>query len=163
MTDRRHVFISHHFKDNSSVDALVSLLDRAGKDVRNSSIRLKAANETRLQRGEVSDAALRRALRMKISWATAVVVLIGKETHARPWVSYEIEEAHRQGKPIVGVYERGGTDAKLPPELEKYASAVVAWNTDAILDAIDGRATPFQNPDGSARGNVHEPTRKVCK
>lgn len=162
MGDREHVFISHHFKDDATVDGLVSLLSRAGKDVRNSSIRLKAANAERLKRGEVSDRALKRALRMKISWASAVVVLIGKETHQRPWVSYEIEEAHRQGKPIIGVYERGGTDGKLPPELEKYGTAVVAWNAKAILDAINGQGGQFQNPDGTPRANMHEPKRGVC-
>jgi hypothetical protein len=39
------------------------------------------------------------------------VVLIGKETHSRPWVNWEIEEAAKQGKRIVGVYEHGGMDA----------------------------------------------------
>lgn len=162
MRDRRHVFISHHFKDDESVDGLVGLLNRAGKDVRNSSIRLKAANAARIERGDVSPDVLRRALRMKVSWASAVVVLIGRETHQRPWVAFEIEEAHRQGKPIIGVYERGGTDAVLPPEFEKYGSALVAWNAEAIVDAIDGRARPFQNPDGSDRPYVHNPTRTVC-
>lgn len=162
MTNRRHVFISHHFRDDASVDGLVGLLGRAGKDVRNSSIRLKAANAERLERGEVSPRALKRALRMKISWASAVVVLIGHETHKRPWVAFEIEEAHRQGKPIIGVYERGGTDAVLPPEFEKYGSALVRWNAHSIVDAIDGRARPFQNPDGTERANVHQANRTVC-
>lgn len=162
MSNRRHVFISHHFSDDASVDGLVGLLGRAGKDVRNSSIRLKAANAARLERGEVSDRALKRALRMKITWSSAVVVLIGRETHSRPWVSFEIEEAHRQGKPIIGVYERGGTDAMLPTEFEKYGSALVCWSSDSIVDAIDGRARPFQNPDGTARANVHQPNRTVC-
>lgn len=162
MSSRQHVFISHHFKDDASVDGLVGLLGRAGKDVRNSSIRLKAANESRLERGEVSERALKRALRMKISWASAVVVLIGRETHARPWVSFEIEEAYRQGKPIVGVYERGGTDAVLPPEFEKYGSALVCWSADSIIDAIDGRLRAFQKPDGTPRPDVHRANRTVC-
>lgn len=162
MTNRSHVFISHHFKDDSSVDGLVKLLSSAGKDVRNSSIRLKAANQTRLEKGEVSDRALKRALRMKISWASAVVVLIGRNTHERPWVAYEIEEAHRQGKPIVGVYERGGTDAVLPQQFEKYGCALVAWNAQSIVDAIDGAVRVFQNPDGSERGAVNSPRRSEC-
>ena len=61
---------------------------------------------------------------MKISWASRVVVLIGKDTHLRPWVDWEIQQANRQGKRIVGVYIRGGTQADLPPALEKYASAI---------------------------------------
>ena len=49
---RRHVFISHHFADDTEVDKLTALLQRTGYDVRNSSIRAKAANQRRLERGE---------------------------------------------------------------------------------------------------------------
>ena len=58
---------------------------------------------------------------MKISWASTVVVLIGKETHSRPWVNWEIGQANKQGKRIVGVYARGATEADKPAALEKYA------------------------------------------
>lgn len=162
MTDRQHVFISHHFRDDSSVDSLVKLLNGAGKDVRNSSIRLKAANRERIEKGEVSDRTLERALRMKISWASVTVVLIGKHTHARPWVAYEIEESHRQGKPIVGIYERGGADFEIPPAFEKYGTALVGWNSKSIVDAIDGSLQEFQNPDGAPRGAVNQPDRSQC-
>lgn len=104
---RRHVFISHHHADDSRVDQLTDMLSRAGNDVRNSSVRMKPANQRRFDEGRVSDEAIRRVLRMKISWSSTVVVLVGKETHTRPWVNWEIEQAHKQGKRIVGVYERG--------------------------------------------------------
>src|ERR1017187_2592713 len=103
----RHVFISHHHADDAEVDKLTELLTRSGHDIRNSSIRAKPANQRRLDRGQVKDETIRRLLRMKISWASTVVVLIGKDTHKRPWVDWEIEQAHRQGKRIVGVYIRG--------------------------------------------------------
>jgi hypothetical protein len=80
-----------------------------------------------------------------------MVVLIGKETHTRPWVDWEIEQANKQGKRIVGVYVRGETEADKPAALKKYATNTVAWNTDSILAAIDGTANPFQNPDGSSQ------------
>ena len=44
----------------------------------------------------VKDETIRRLLRMKISWAGTVVVLVGKETHSRPWVNWEIEQANKQ-------------------------------------------------------------------
>ena len=87
---------------------------------------------------------------MKIAWAQTVVVLIGKETHARPWVNWEIAEANRRGKRIVGVYEHGGTEVGIPEHLKKYASEIVARNSDGIVSAIDGTDRPFQRPDGSA-------------
>lgn len=160
--NRRHVFISHHHADDAEVTNLTSLLARSGHDVRNSSIRARPANQRRLDKGLVSDDTIRRLLRMKISWAGTVVVLIGKETHERKWVNWEIEQANKQGKRIVGVFVRGGTDSDIPKAFEKYGSALVAWNSDSIISAIDGTANQFQNPNGSARPTTHERVALKC-
>jgi len=159
---RRHIFISHHHADDAEVDKLTSLLSRSGHDIRNSSIRAKPANQRRLEQGLVSDETIRRLLRRKISWAGTVVVLIGKETHSRRWVTWEIEQANKQGKRIVGVYIRGGTEADKPAALEKYASAIIGWNSERIIAAIDGTENPFQNPDGSPRQVTHTQTSGTC-
>jgi MTH538 TIR-like domain (DUF1863) len=159
---RHHVFISHHHADDAEVDKLTGLLRRNGKDIRNSSIRAKPANQARLDRGEVKDETIRRLLRLKISWASTLVVLIGENTHARPWVEWEIKEAHRQGKRIVGVFGRGGTDAHKPPALEQYASSIVGWNSECIIDAIEGTDNPFEQPDGTARPPAHAGKTTKC-
>lgn len=161
-SSRRHVFISHHHADDAEVDNLAELLKRAGFDIRNSSIRAKPANQRRLDRGEVKVETIQRLLRMKISWASRVIVLIGKETHARPWVNWEIEQAHKQGKAIVGVYARGGTAADVPPAVEKYATAIVGWNSSSIMSAVDGASSCFENPDGTPRAPVHSSTSTNC-
>jgi hypothetical protein len=159
---RRHVFISHHHADDAEVTKLTSLLSKKGYDIRNSSIRAKAANQRRLEQGLVKDETIRRLLRMKISWAGTVVVLIGKETHARPWVNWEIQQANKQGKRIVGVYARGATEADKPQALEKYSSAICGWNTDSIMAAIDGTENQFQNPDCSVREPTHMKVSVQC-
>lgn len=147
---RRHLFISHHHEDDEEVTRLTQLLTSRGFDVRNSSIRAKPANQRRLEQGLVKPEVIQRLLRLKISWATTVVVLIGQETHSRPWVNWEIEEANRQGKRIVGVFVRGGTQADEPESLKKYASSrTVGWNSDRIISVIDGEENIFQEPDGS--------------
>ena len=99
---------------------------------------------------------------MKISWASTVVVLIGDRTHTRPWVNWEIDQAHAQGKRIVGVFEQGGKDADIPASLEKYASAIVGWNSNSIQKAVDGGENNFENPDGSTRAPVNASTSSVC-
>jgi hypothetical protein len=76
---------------------------------------------------------------------------------------WEITQAAKQGKRIVGVYAQGGTDAEKPAALELYGSAIVAWNTDNIVDAIEGRSNQFQNSDGTARDAVHPSMTKVCR
>lgn len=111
-----NVFVSHHHKDDASVDGLKNML--AGKDYhfRNSSIRVKPENQARLDQKRVSDRTIARLLRMKIRWAGQVIVVIGKETHQRPWVNWEIKIAHQLGKPIIGVYENGLKDKVEIPE-----------------------------------------------
>jgi hypothetical protein len=160
--NRRHVFISHHHADDQGVTDLTSLLAKKGYDIRNSSIRAKPANQARLDKGLIRKEVLQRLLRMKISWAGTVVVLIGKETHSRPWVNWEIEQANKLGKRIVGVYEHGGAEAAKPPALEKYASSIVGWNSDSIIAAIDGTNNSFQNPDGSSRNPTHASVSCTC-
>ncbi|WP_345783760.1 TIR domain-containing protein [Luteolibacter rhizosphaerae] len=162
MSNRRHLFISHHHADDASVDALVKLVSKKGYDVRNSSIRAKPANQDRLARGLVDPAVIKRLLRMKISWASTVVVLIGKETHKRSWVNWEITTAHEQGKRIVGVFERGGTQADVPPAFEDCAAALVNWNSDSILNAIDGSENVFESPEGGLRPPVNEGGHSEC-
>ena len=149
MKKRKNVFISHHHKDDAQVDKLTNLLSKNGHEIRNSSIRAKPANQERLDKGLVKDAIIKRLLRMKISWAGTSIVLVGKETHTRPWVNWEVQEAHSQGKNIVGVYEHGLKDkVELPKALKDYGTSQVGWDSACIIDAIEGNPT-FQNPDGS--------------
>ena len=155
--ERRHVFISHHHKDDAGVDAMTKLLGDAGCDIRNSSIRaLRPENQARMKNGKVKEETIRRWLRSKISWAGTVVVLIGKDTHSRPWVNWEIEQAFRQGKRIIGVWEHGGKNADIPENLRKYGSAIVGWQSDRILDAIDGK----NNQSFDSSGNEF-PSREI--
>ena len=159
---RKHVFISHHHKDDAEVGKLTDLLSRNGYDIRNSSIRAKPSNQAKLDKGLVSKETIQRLLRMKISWAGKVIVLVGKDTHKRPWVDWEIEQAKKQNKDIVGVFERGGTDADIPEGLKKYGCELVAWNADSIIAALEGTDAPFQGPDGSPSPTPSSTTRSVC-
>jgi len=122
---------------------------------------MKPENQRRMEEKRVSDKVIERILRMKISWASTVVVLIGKDTHERKWVNWEIDKANEQGKRIVGVFVRGGTEADIPPSLEKYGSAIVNWNTDSIMAAIDGQ-NDFQNPDGTNRQGPNSGSTSTC-
>lgn len=150
MTDKiKNVFVSHHHKDDASVDGLTNMLSGKGYQLRNSSIRVKPENQSRLDKKQVSDNTIKRLLRMKMRWASQVIVVIGKETHQRPWVNWEVKAAHQLGRPIIGVYENGLKDqVEIPDNLQKYATSIVGWRSDSVIDALEGKSQ-FQNPDGT--------------
>lgn len=162
MDKRKHVFISHHHADDDHVRRLTEMLKRNGYDLRNSSVRAKPSNQARLDKEQIPERTLKRLLRMKMSWAGAVIVLIGKNTHQRPWVNWEIRKAQELNKRIVGIYTRGGTENDIPKAFDDYGHALVNWNSESLMDAVDGTDSPFERPDGEPRQPIHEPRRNAC-
>ena len=79
------------------------------------------------------------------------MVYISPETKNSDWVNWEIECAHREGKRIVGVWEWGAKGCELPEALDRYADAVVGWNGESIIDAINGNSNEWRKPDGAER------------
>ena len=149
MSNQKNVFVSHHHKDDGSVDDLTNLLSKNGYEVRNSSIRVEQDNSPSNDGKTLSDETIRNKLRDKISWAGNVIVIVGEKTHTRDWVNWEIEHAHKQGKNIIGVYENGLKDeVEIPEALEKYANAIHGWDSSGIIDALNGKGN-FENPDGT--------------
>lgn len=128
------IFVSHSFKDsavyNKFNDLLKRLEDRPYFSFRSSTIE----EDTRIKSKD--ERMLRDELRARIKWANTVVVLIGKETHARKWVNWEIEEAIRLNKEVIGIFLPDESDIKIPSALEKYRTAILEWNENVILDRI---------------------------
>ena len=74
---------------------------------------------------------------------------ISEETKNSDWVNWEIEYAQQQGKRIVGVWARGDRDCDLPEALEDYWDALVGWNGEKIIDAINGTSDESNKKDGA--------------
>lgn len=151
----RNVFVSHHHKDDASVDALSKMVAGQNYQFRNSSIRVNPDNEKRLAQNKVKDETIRRLLRMKMRWASQVIVVIGKQTHTRPWVNWEIEAAHKLGKPIIGVYENGlKNQVEIPENLKRYATSIVGWRADSVIGALHGESK-FEAVNGAPFPKTH--------
>lgn len=149
MGREKNVFISHYSKDDEHVQRLKSRLLEQGFKLKNSSIDSTKRNR---QNRIISGEAIKRLLRLRIRWAGTFICLIGKETHTRPWVDYEIKQAHKVGKKIIGVYTHGAKkDAPLPANFINFGGERFGWNSvDKIIDAIGNNTSyDWENPDSS--------------
>ncbi|MGE4281335.1 MAG: TIR domain-containing protein [Magnetospirillum sp.] len=147
MTDKlRNAFISHIFEDNPVLSDLKMLVKTKGYQVRDASISERNrnnANDENYIKYEI--------LAPRIKWSSVLLVLISPETHKSEYVNWEIEYAASIGKRIVGVWCHGARDADLPSALEDYAHAVVGWQSEQIIDAIEGSLNTWEKLDGQER------------
>lgn len=142
-----NIFISHYGKDDEHLQSLKTRLKEKGYDVRNFSVDSTNHKDGRKPSKEV----IERLLKMRISWSSTFICLIGPKTHTRAWVDYEIRKAVEQGKRIIGVYTHGSMEtAKLPKNLDKVASNIIGWNSiDKIGEIISGQNYPIEDSDGN--------------
>lgn len=140
----KNVFISHYSKDDQHIQKLKNLLNQKGYQLRNSSIdSTKPNNANNMEY-------IKRLLRGRIQWSNTCVVLIGPKTHTREWVNWEIEQAFRQQTRIVGVYLNGASGSDVPENFDRYGSALVGWNSNSIITALEGENI-WLNPDDTLR------------
>ena len=142
----RNVFISHVHEDDAGLSAMKSLLAKNGCQIRDASINSENPNNAK-------DPSYIKSgiLAPRIQWAGTLIVYVTPQTRDSEWVDWEIRYAERLGKPIVGVWAPGAKDTDLPPALDKYADAVVAWNSQSIIDAINGDTRQWNNANGAPR------------
>jgi hypothetical protein len=141
-----NIFVSHIHEDDEHIESMQSLLRERGFEVRDSSIDSSNPNQAKNP-----DYIKHNILAPAIDWAGTVVVLISPETRDSDWVDWEIEYAQQHDKRIVGVWTHGAAECDIPDALEKYADAVVGWQTDRIQGAINGEINDWEQSDGSKR------------
>ena len=143
MSDEHNIFMPHRHEDDRHIEKLKEKLARRGCDVRDSSVDSSNPNDakdTDYIKGLLADS---------IRWAGKIVVLVSPQTKDHWWVNWEIDYASRfPDKRIIGVYLPGADRCDLPEALERHANAVVSWDTDQIIAALEG-ADSWQQPDGS--------------
>lgn len=138
----KNIFISHYGGDEKYITKFKKLIG-SGIDVRDSSI-----VETEPNRAKNEDYIKYHILAPQIDWAGVVIVLIGKETRFRDYVNWEIEYANRKGKRLVGVFLPGADDDDVPEGLKKYGDALVPWDEQKMIGAINGD-TEWETSSGS--------------
>lgn len=58
------------------------------------------------------DKAIEKWIDDNMKYKSCVVVLVGEETHKRPWIKHEIKKAWKDGKGLVGIYIHNLKDPK---------------------------------------------------
>lgn len=145
--ETKNVFVSHYHKDEENIRKLKDLLSDE-YCIKNYSVTTDKFNDA-----ENEEYIKYKYLKPLINQASVFICLIGPETHDSEWVDWEIREAEKLGKPIIGVYVQGAKDSDVPPALNQFAEAIVGWNSDSIMSAISGENS-FFNADGSPRASV---------
>jgi nucleoside 2-deoxyribosyltransferase len=145
MAERKNIFISHVHEDDGLLPKFKELVAKAELDVSDYSINSSNPNDASSE-----DYIKREILAPRIQACSTMVVLITHDTAPSPWVNWEIQYAIAQGKNVVGVFAQGATDADIPEELAKHAAAIVGWNSERIVDAINGAITGWDDPATNA-------------
>lgn len=160
MPESHNIFVSHKGEDDKQVQSLKTRLKDQGYDVRNFSVDSTNHKDGR----RPSDAVIARLLRMRVSWSSTFICLIGSDTHKSKYVNDEIRYAHELGKRIVGIYTYGSANnVEIPDAFKKYGGTPLGWNSlDKLGDAIEGKNIPAENPDGSTRDPIYPVTRVKC-
>jgi len=118
----RNVFISFHIDD----EAQVNLLRHQAKD-----------NEFGLEFRDYSvkepfDEKWKTNCKERISQTSALVCMFGEKTAQREAVIWEIEEAYRQGKKVIGVRIHRDKRHPIPKPLLEHNAPIVEWNLAKI-------------------------------
>lgn len=154
----KNVFISHYNKDDESIQNLRDLLSKKSYSLKNSSI------EGSRRGRKISDETIKRLLRMRVNWAGTVICLIGPKTSTRKWVNWELEQAHKKNKRIIGVFIRGAKeDSKIPENLRRYGHGLTGMNSEKIIDALNGKEIGWCDYNGETRVSSDRLIRISCQ
>ena len=93
-----------------------------------------------------SDKAIERWIDKEISMRSCVVVLIGEHTASRKWVKYEIEQAWKKGKGVVGIYIHKLENSR-KQQANKGKNRFDSFYVDKTINYIAERDTPLDGND----------------
>lgn len=93
----RQVFFSFEYKKDNWRASTIRNIGKVSKD---STFSDNDWEEVKYKSKENIEKWIKEQMKMR----SCIIVLIGSTTYSRPWVKFEIEEAYRQKKGIVGIY-----------------------------------------------------------
>ena len=126
---RRMIFISHAWDHNDDYWTIVNWLKNASN--------FAWSNCSVPSHDGLSDtttAGLKRAITRQINPAQVVIIIAGMYAAHSDWIDYEIDEAVRLEKTIIGIRPRG--QQRVPTKIQDNATIMVNWNSSSLIRAI---------------------------
>ena len=125
----RMIFISHAWAYSSHYWTVVNWFNDAPNfDWKNCSVPSHDGLPDKTQKG------LREAITRQIRPAQVTVILAGMYAAHSDWIEYEIQEAQRMEKAIVGVRPWG--QERVPQIVQDAADIMVGWNSASVIQAV---------------------------
>jgi len=124
---QRNVFISFAIEDENQVNLLRSQAkdDRFDFQFRDYSIKQPFDEAWKTQCKEV------------IALTSVVIVAIGETTADSDAVDWEIREAHRQGKKVIGMRLHKTENHRIPRALQEFGDKIIDWKADQLGDELE--------------------------
>ena len=123
-----NLFISHAWKYDADYYKVVSWLDNSDIKYKNYSVPSHDpldANNTKKLKEELTG---------QISPSSVVIVISGMYAAHSEWIDYEIDEAVRMNKIILGLKPWGSE--RIPKKIQDYATEMIGWQSKSLIDAI---------------------------
>jgi len=125
----RNLFISHAWRYDEHYDKLIEWFDAENNfDYKNYSVPSDDRCPDKTKSG------LKDCLTRQINPAQGIIILAGMYAAYSEWIEYEINEAKRLKKVIIGVRPWG--QERTPQIVEDNATKMVNWNSASIIQAI---------------------------
>lgn len=128
MSKRYHIFISHAWKYDEHYKTVVQWLDNSGILYSNYSVPQHDPVDAN------NDFNLKIALINQIAPSSIVLIIAGMYAAYSKWIEYEINEAVRMGKTIVGIEPWG--QQRIPAIILNNSTTTVGWNSNSVINAI---------------------------
>lgn len=125
----RPLFISHAWAHDEQYEKIVEWLNAEPNfSWKNCSVPNDDSLSDKTSKG------LNAGMTRQISPAQGVIILAGMYASQSAWIDYEISEAVRMDKIIIGVTPWG--HERVPVNIQNAATIMVGWNSASIIQAI---------------------------
>lgn len=123
----RNVFISFHVDDEQQVNLLRAQAKNENFDIEFRDYSVKAP----------FDEKWKTQCKERIAQTSMVIVMIGQDTASREAVDWELREAYKQGKKVIGVRIYGDRNDPIPEPLLENKAPVINWDLKEIQRRLD--------------------------